>query len=67
MLSERKIAKIIELMEEQRRDNLLLPSRADNEAAGMAHPADHDATLGIIEDVVDQRRRAAEGEGESAV
>lgn len=63
MLSERKIAKIIELMEEQRRDNPLLPSRIDLEAADMAQPSDHDTTLGLIDEVVDQRRRVVEGDG----
>ena len=40
MLSEKKIAKVIGLLEEQRRDNPLLPSRADPEASRMAKPAD---------------------------
>jgi uncharacterized membrane protein len=56
MLSERKIAKIIELLEEQRRDNPLLPSRVDREAADMAQPADHETTLGLIDEAADQRR-----------
>ena len=43
-ISERKIAKLIELMEEQRRDNPLLSSRPDPEAAIMANPADPEAT-----------------------
>ena len=63
MLSERKIAKIIELLEEQRRDNPLLPSRIDHEASNMAQPADHDSVLGLIEDVADQRRRSSEADG----
>lgn len=63
MLSERKIAKIIELMEEQRRDNPLLPSRVDHEAADMAQPADHDSTLSMIEEIADQRRLTVEGDG----
>ena len=37
-LSEKKIAKIIELLEEQRRDNPLLPMREDALAADMAQP-----------------------------
>lgn len=60
MLSERKIAKIIELLEEQRRDNPLLPSRIDQEAATMAQPTDHTLTLSLIDEVADQRRRPAE-------
>ncbi len=60
MLSERKIAKVIELLEEQRRDNPMLPSRVDHEAAEMAQPADHDATIGLIDEAVDQRHRTIE-------
>ncbi len=37
VLSERKMAKLIELMEEQRRDKPLLASRVDEEAERMAH------------------------------
>ena len=59
-LSERKIAKVIELLEEQRRDNPLLPSRIDDEATEMAQPADHKTTLGLIDEVVDQRREPTE-------
>ena len=57
MLSERKIAKVIELLEEQRRDNPLLPSRMDHEAANMARPSDHESTLELIDEVAEQRRR----------
>ncbi len=60
MLSERKIAKVIELLEEQRRDNPLLPSRVDHEAADMSQPSDHETTLGLIDEAADQRRRAVE-------
>ena len=60
MLSERKIAKVIELLEEQRRDNPLLPSRVDREAADMAQPSDHETTLGLIDEAADQRRKAIE-------
>ena len=56
MLSERKIAKIIELLEEQRRDNPQLPSRRDREAESMAQPADHGAALEVIDEAADQRR-----------
>lgn len=57
MMSERKIAKIIELLEEQRRDNPLLPSREDHEAADMAQPADHETTLSLIDEAVDSTLR----------
>ncbi len=45
MLSEKKIAKVIGLLEEQRRDNPLLPSRSDPEASRMAQPTDPTANL----------------------
>jgi len=45
MLSEQKLAKIIELLEESRRDNPLLSNRVDASAAAMSEPADP-ATLG---------------------
>lgn len=45
VLSEKKIAKVIELLEEQRRDNPLLPSRIDPEAETMAAPTDPRGTL----------------------
>jgi uncharacterized membrane protein len=60
MLSERKIAKVIALLEEQRRDNPLLPSRVDHEAADMSQPSDHDTALELIDEASDQRRRAVE-------
>jgi len=40
ILSEQKLAKIIQLLEESRRDNPLLDNRADPSAAAMAKPAD---------------------------
>jgi uncharacterized membrane protein len=40
VLSEKKIAKIIELLEEQRRDNPLLQTRTDEEADAMARATD---------------------------
>jgi uncharacterized membrane protein len=45
LLNERKIAKVIALLEEQRRDNPLLPSRPDHQALAMAQPSDVQATL----------------------
>lgn len=39
-LSEKKIAKVIELLEEQRRDNPLLPARTDSSADQMAVSTD---------------------------
>ena len=40
LLNEKKSAKIIELLEEQRRDNPFLTSRVDAQAAEMARAAD---------------------------
>lgn len=60
MLSERKIAKIIALLEEQRRDNPLLPSRVDHEAATMAQPSDHETTLDLIDEAADLRQQPIE-------
>jgi uncharacterized membrane protein len=40
ILSEQKLAKIIQLLEESRRDNPLLDNRVDPSAAAMAKPAD---------------------------
>lgn len=51
LLSERKIAKVIQLLEEQRRDNPLLTARVDAEADRMAEPADPRGTLERIEAV----------------
>lgn len=42
-------------LEEQRRDNLPLPSWVDHEAADMPQPTDHDLTLSLIKAVADQR------------
>jgi uncharacterized membrane protein len=49
MLSERKIAKLIALIQEQRRDNPLLADRLDPEVDEMAQPADPIASLNRIE------------------
>ena len=40
VLSEKKVAKIIGLLEEQRRENPMLASRIDKEAEAMAHSVD---------------------------
>lgn len=40
LLSEKKVAKIIALLEEQRRENPMLVSRIDAEAEAMSHSAD---------------------------
>lgn len=45
ILSRRKVAKIIALLEEQRRESPLLASRVDEEAEAMAHPVDPHESL----------------------
>ncbi|WP_375380847.1 DUF1003 domain-containing protein [uncultured Sphingomonas sp.] len=57
MLSEKKIAKVIGLLEEQRRDNPLLPSRPDPEASRMAQPADPAANLDHLDAAEDASQR----------
>ena len=49
VLSEKKIAKLIELVEEQRRDNPMLPTRVDREAEEMATASDPRASLQQLE------------------
>ena len=48
ILNEQKTAKVIELLEEMRRDNPNLRNRIDTEAAAMAVPADPQAVLDAI-------------------
>lgn len=60
MMSERKIAKVIELLEEQRRDNPMLPSREDHEAEIMAQPADAETTLSLIDEAAEQWQNGLE-------
>ena len=50
MVSEQKIAKLIELVEHQRRDNPQLRNRVDEEAAAMALPADPQAMFEAIQE-----------------
>ena len=49
VLSDRKLAKIIALLEEQRRDNFLLEKREDPEAQRLSTPVDLVASLDQIE------------------
>ncbi len=50
MVSEQKVAKLVELVEQQRRDNPLIANRVDEEATAMAQPADHEAMFDAIKD-----------------
>lgn len=45
ILSEKKVAKVIALLEEQRRENPMLASRIDEEAEAMAHSIDPQQSL----------------------
>jgi uncharacterized membrane protein len=51
IMGERKSAKIIELLEELRRDTPLVVNRIDTAAAAMARPADPIAVLNAIEEI----------------
>jgi uncharacterized membrane protein len=48
ILGEQKTAKVIDLLEEHRRDNPLIANRDDPEASDMAKPADPEAVLDAI-------------------
>jgi uncharacterized membrane protein len=56
ILSEQKSAKIIQLIEEARRDNPLIDDRHDAQAAELAVPADPEAVLDAIKDTHGQMR-----------
>jgi uncharacterized membrane protein len=66
ILGEQKTAKVIELLEELRRDNPFIADRVDREAEIMAKPADPQAVLEAIkdthEDMLDGLGRTAEPE-----
>ena len=49
-LSEQKTAKVIQLLEESRRDNPLIPNRLDQEAEVMAQPANPQSVLEAIKE-----------------
>ena len=56
MLSEQKAAKLIELVEELRRDLPNVRNRPDAEAASFSHPADPEAVLEVLkENQIDAR------------
>jgi uncharacterized membrane protein len=50
ILSEQKTAKVIQLLEETRRDNPLIHNRVDQEAEAMAQPADPKSVLAAIKE-----------------
>jgi uncharacterized membrane protein len=51
LLSEQKTAKVIELLEEFRRDNPLIHNRVDQQADAMAQPADPQQMLDAIKEI----------------
>jgi uncharacterized membrane protein len=51
--NDQKIAKIIGLLEESRRDNPAISNRVDEQAAAMSTPSDPDAVLEAIKDLRD--------------
>ena len=51
ILSEQKTAKIIQLLEESRRDNPLIHNRVDRDADDMAQPADPSSVLDAIRNI----------------
>jgi uncharacterized membrane protein len=53
-LTERKVAKVISLIEEQRRDSPAMRDRIDPEASDMIEPTDPHAVLGAIKDTHDE-------------
>ena len=50
ILSEQKTSKVIQLLEESRRDNPLIRDRVDQQAEAMAQPADPQSVLDAIKD-----------------
>lgn len=56
MVSEQKIAKLIELVEHQRLDNPQIINRIDEEAAAMAKPADPHAILEAVQETHSKMR-----------
>jgi uncharacterized membrane protein len=50
ILSEQKTAKVIQLLEESRRDNPLIRNRPDREAESLAQPADPQLVLDAIKE-----------------
>ena len=66
ILSEQKTAKVIQLLEENRRDNPLIRNRVDQEAETMAQPADPQSVLDAIKETLktEQIDASADGSGD---
>ena len=58
ILNEQKASKIIELIEEVRRDNPLIANRIDDEAHAMSTPSDPQTVLDAIKDVAAEQTTA---------
>jgi len=54
LLSEQKTAKVIQLLEEFRRDIPLVPNRTDEQADAMAQPVDPERVFNVIKDTHEQ-------------
>jgi uncharacterized membrane protein len=65
ILSEQKTAKVIQLLEESRRDNPLIHNRVDQEAEAMARPADPKTVLEAIEETDAEVKEIRRGPGGS--
>ncbi len=65
LLTEQKTRKIIELLEELRRDHPEIRNRIDAEALQMASKADPHEVLSVIEESTEQASRSIEESGES--
>ena len=50
ILNDQKSSKIIELLEESRRDDPMVSDRIDNEARAMSTPSDHRAVMDAIKE-----------------
>jgi uncharacterized membrane protein len=62
ILSEQKNAKIIQLLEELRRDNPLIRDRVDDEAEALSVPADPQAVLDAIMDTHEEMLSTLDGD-----
>jgi uncharacterized membrane protein len=63
MLAEQKTTKVIQLLEESRRDNPLMRNRVDQQAEAMARPADAQSVLEAIKEtraVAEQNKGSAD-------
>jgi uncharacterized membrane protein len=68
LLGEQKTAKVIELLEEFRRDNPLIRNRVDQQAEDMAQPADPQRVLDAIKEIhAEAAQTSGSPEGSSAV